>query len=102
MSQNVLHYYAIRIMLSDIKFLRLFHTLEFLITLTFSLDLSLTISVADLPLKNFYSDKSNMPVPTTKSNPAPIGPAIFAPIEVENYVDIFENLLINICNILII
>lgn len=89
-------------MLSDIKFLRLFHTLEFLITLTFSLDLSLTISVADLPLKNFYSDKSNMPVPTTKSNPATIGPAIFAPIEVENYVDTFENLLINICNILII
>ena len=42
-----------------------------------------------------------MPVPTTKSNPAPIGPAIFAPIEVENYVDTFENLLINICNILI-
>lgn len=89
-------------MLSDTKFLKLFHTLEIFIALTFSLSLSLTISVVDLPLKNFYSDKSDMPVPTTKSNPAPIGPAIFAPIEVENYVDTFENLLINICNILII
>ncbi|OFM66045.1 Uncharacterised protein [Mycobacteroides abscessus subsp. abscessus] len=90
------------LMLSDIKFLKLFNITKFLMTLTFSLALSLTISVADLPLKNFYSDKSNMPVTTTKSNPAPIGLAIFAPIEVENYVDTFENLLINICNILII
>ena len=89
-------------MLSDTKFLKLFHTLEFLITFTFSLALSLTILLADLPLKNFYSDKSNMPVPTTKSNPASIGLPIFASIEVENYVDIFENLLINIYNFLII
>lgn len=89
-------------MLSDTKFLKLFYISKILITLTFSLALSLTISVADLPLKNFYSDKSDMPVPTTKPNSALIGLPILVPIEVENYVDIFENLLINICNLLII